>query len=106
MPDLASVGHFLFLGKCGTIGQMNRREFFRQAAGGVLIGAATAGASFVEQARQRGTGMAGDTCEAVSRRLDAIESRFDRMEHHHRNLLRVGALAFTVSTGIDVFTLL
>lgn len=34
--------------------------------------------------------------------MDALEQRFDKLEHHHKNLIRVGGLAFALSTGIDL----
>ena len=44
--------------------------------------------------------------DKISTRMDALEARFDRLEHHQKNLVREGALAFTLSTGIDVLTIL
>lgn len=43
---------------------------------------------------------------AVNARMEALEARVDAMEHHHRNLLRVGAIGLAVSTGIDLTILL
>jgi hypothetical protein len=40
--------------------------------------------------------------DPLDARMEALEQRFDKLEHHHKNLIRVGGLAFALSTGIDL----
>lgn len=43
--------------------------------------------------------------EPLEGKMKALEERFDKLEHHHKNLIRAGGLAFALSTGIDVLVL-
>ena len=82
---------------------MNRRELLNAGINGTVlaaVGAMNMGEKLLEQgAVQRGK-------DQLQARLDDLEQRFDKLEHHHKNLVRVGAIAVTVSTGIDVITFL
>lgn len=81
---------------------MNRREFLSRVADAgarstavVAATAVTAGSGLVRQGKSH-----------LGPKLEELEARFDKLEHHHKNLVRVGALAFAVSTGVDVLAFL
>jgi hypothetical protein len=77
---------------------MNRRELMTAGLAASSLAAVTAlnkGADFVEHGR-----------DGVEARLKVLEKKFDKLEHHHKNLIRVGGIAFAVSTGVDVVSFL
>jgi len=77
---------------------MNRRELLSNGLAMVTAtaaGAASMGRETVQQYR-----------EPLEAKLESLEQRFDKLEHHHKNLIRVGGLAFALSTGIDVVAFL
>lgn len=65
------------------------------AATGVVSGVASKGAEKLKPLR-----------EPLESRIEDLEQRFDELEHHHKNLIRVGGIAFALSTGIDVISFL
>lgn len=72
------------------------------AATGAAAGISLAGNAAADHMRA-----AGDrSAEVLSRQMSSLEDRFDSLEKRHRNLVRAGAIAITVSTGIDVLTFL
>ena len=81
---------------------MERREFIGRFAASVLAGGSAVAGATVAAGREQVERIR----PLVDERLEALESRVDRMEHHHRNLLRVGAIGLAVSTGIDLTLLL
>ncbi|MBO6557706.1 MAG: hypothetical protein JJ934_13540 [Pseudomonadales bacterium] len=72
-------------------GQINRRELLRA---GIATGAAATLSS--------GLALADRSKSSISSQMESLEARFDKLEHHHKNLVRAGAVAFAFSTGIDV----
>lgn len=72
-------------------GQMNRRELLRA---GIATGAAAT--------LSTGMTLADKGKSSISNQMESLEERFDKLEHHHKNLVRAGAVAFALSTGIDV----
>ena len=81
---------------------MNRREFLSKVTDAglkssvvVATSALTVGSDLVDRHKDR----LGD-------KLDQLEARYDKLEHHHKNLIRAGAVVFAVSTGFDVITFL
>lgn len=81
---------------------MNRRDFLNAGLASSAVAAATA-LTAGEQLMASGKEKWGPQ---LTQKLDNLESRFDKLEHHHKNLIRVGALAFSLSTGIDLLTIL
>ena len=85
---------------------MNRRQFLKQSinrtagtVSGITVAAIAGGEHAIQQAMDSARGQ-------VEAGLNNLEARVDKLEHHHRNLIRVGALGLTVSTGIDLSILL
>ena len=77
---------------------MNRRELLSIGlASGALATARVlnSGADVLERGR-----------DGLSERIESMEQRFDRLEHHQKNLVRAGAFAFGISTGIDLLAFL
>lgn len=88
---------------------MERRAFITNAMfAGVASAAVLAGATVAtaqnlgQQTKQLGV----EAIKKVSNRMDGIEARMDKMERHHKNMIRVGVLGIAVSTGIDLTLLL
>ena len=77
---------------------MNRRELLTTGVVSTLAAATTV--------IDRGAAVIDHNKEAVNERFKSLEARFDKLEHHHKNLIRVGGIAFALSTGIDVVTFL
>lgn len=77
---------------------MNRRELLSAGLASATV-AAGAAVSRGAQVLDRGR-------EPVEAKLKSLEERFDKLEHHHKNLIRAGGIAFALSTGIDVISFL
>ena len=60
------------------------------------------GSDLVDQGRESVEGK----LKVIDGELKALEKKFDKLEHHHKNLIRAGGLAIALSTGIDVITFL
>ena len=89
----------------GNSDMTSRRAFIRNAIV-TGIGSSTALAS-VAIARRHEIGdnakeLGQQTIKKISNKMEDLEARVDKMEHHHQNLLRVGAIGFVLSTGIDI----
>ena len=84
---------------------MERRNFLRHAmtacvaSTSTLAGNAMAGRHEMK-AQLKEIGKQG--VAKLNARLEALEARVDKMEHHHQNLLRMGALGIAISLGIDL----
>ncbi len=80
------------------------------ASRGAVAGATMAAVAGSVTARCSEQLAANETVAAARDRvvegMGRLEARVDALEHHHKNLLRVGALAFAVSTGLDLTILL
>jgi hypothetical protein len=81
---------------------MKRREFFTRVADASLKTSVVVATS----ALTVGSDVMSETKDKVSDKLKELEDRFDKLEHHHKNLIRVGGFAFALSTGIDVVSFL
>lgn len=84
---------------------MNRRDFlgkFSKAAVGV--GTATAVVATGVHAKSKAT--VTDGAQRVREQLKSLEKRVDNMDASHKRLVRLLAITFSVSTGIDIATLL
>jgi len=84
---------------------MERRNFLRHAmtaciaSTSTLAGNAMAGRhDMMGQLKEIGK----QATEKLNSRFEVLEARVDKMEHHHRNLLRVGVLGIVISLGIDL----
>ena len=76
---------------------MNRRDFLNVGLStGVIVATAVINS---------GSKLVGQGKEKLDPHLKDLEERFDKLEHHHKNLIRVGSLAFAMSTGIDLISL-
>ena len=84
---------------------MNRRELLTTCLATGALGATVAVES-ASAAAEKSVRLAEQGRQQLSDGLESLEARFDKLEHHHRNLIRVGALAFGLSTGIDILTFL
>ncbi len=90
---------------------MNRREFIASVAThGAAAGVGIAAAANYSKDRVAAKLAANETFDAARQHvvdgMENLEARVDKLEHHHRNLLRVGALAVAISTGVDLTILL
>ncbi len=83
------------------LAQMERRHFMALARQG-FTGAAVLAAGGIATTRENAVVVRDQLVDG----MDKLEARVDKMEHHHRNLLRVSALAFALSTGVDLTLLL
>ncbi len=104
MPDLGhlinSIGKDVVFSDIWQNDGMNRRYFLRNAA---MTGGAVAGTSMMgSYATDRARALSDSTGEVLSAQMKALENRFDSLEQRHKNLVRAGAVAIAVSTGIDV----
>lgn len=73
---------------------MNRRDLLTSGVATALAAASTA--------IDRGTVVIDRKREDAAARLKSLEQRFDKLEHHHKNLVRAGGVALALSTGIDI----
>ena len=73
---------------------MNRRKLL---ASGVVTAVAAA-----TTAMDRGAQVFDQKKEDAAAHLKSLEERFDKLEHHHKNLVRVGGIALALSTGVDI----
>ena len=74
---------------------MNRRDLLLTSSVLAATSALTVGSELVDKGK-----------EQLGDKFNNLEERFDELEHHHKNLIRVGGLAFALSTGIDVVSFL
>lgn len=84
---------------------MNRRDFlarFSQTATAVGVTTTAVAAGF--HAKSRAT--VADGAGQIRDRMKALEQRIDDMDTSHRRLIRILAITITVSTGVDIATLL
>ena len=84
---------------------MNRRDFlarFSQTA--TVVGATTTAVAAGLHAKSRAT--VADGASHIRDRMQALENRIDDMDASHRRLIRILAITITVSTGVDIATLL
>jgi len=84
---------------------MNRRDFLAKfsktaAAVGVSTTAVAAGLHAKSKAA------AADGADLVRARVETLEQRIDRLDTSQRRILRILAITISVSTGIDIATLL
>ena len=69
---------------------MNRRDLLR-AGIATTAAALSTGVTLAEKGR-----------DSVSEKIESLEERFDKLEHRHKKLVRAGAVAVALSTGIDL----
>ena len=84
---------------------MERRHFLRQAMTACVASTSTlAGNAMVGRHDMKGRlkEIGKRATEKLNSRLEALEARVDKMEHHHQNLLRMGAIGIAISLGIDL----
>ena len=77
---------------------MNRRELLKQT---ILVGVSASGA-VASAAIVRSKPALNATRDKLTDSLNVLEKRVNKLERHHKNLVRTGALALAVSTGIDL----
>ncbi|MFP6806782.1 MAG: hypothetical protein VB957_06325 [Pseudomonadales bacterium] len=83
----------------------NRRAFLKNAIStGIASSTAMAGYAIANRRELAGQAkeLGQDTIEKVRKQMEALETRVDKMEHHHQNLLRFGAIGLAISTGVDL----
>ena len=86
--------------------ELNRRQFLKHSIQGALVAGATSTAMAASDALTAGADLAERSREDLNAKLDELEQKFDKLEHHHKNLIRVGGIAFALSTGVDVLAFL
>jgi hypothetical protein len=75
---------------------MNRRDLLSAGLSTSVVAASAAinsGSKLVVQGKKK-----------LDPKIKELEERFDKLEHHHKNLIRVGSIAFAMSTGIDLIS--
>ena len=77
---------------------MNRRELLKRT---FQVGVTTSTA-FATAALATGKPAISTARDKLNDGLAKLEKRVEEMEHHQKKLLRVGAIALAVSTGIDL----
>ena len=68
---------------------MNRRELLTAGAAVVATGTAFA-ASQVDKGLDKGKEAIAPYQEPIEKKFKELEDRFDKLEHHHKNLIRAG----------------
>ena len=81
---------------------MNRRELLKRT---LQVGMTTSAAIAVAT-QINGKPAFGAARDKLADGFAKMEKRIDKLERHQRKLLRVGAIAFAVSTGVDLSILL
>ena len=81
---------------------MNRREILTAGVTAVAATAAATATAAANQAMNKGKEAIQPYQQPMEQKMKELEDRFDNLEHHHKNLIRVGGLAFALSTGIDL----
>jgi hypothetical protein len=77
---------------------MNRRELLRRTiVAGITSSGAVASAAFV-----KAKPALSNTRDRLNDSVDVLEKRVKKLERNHKNLIRTGAIALAVSTGIDL----
>lgn len=84
---------------------MNRRDFLAKfsksaAACGAATGAIAVGA------HHRSRSAVEDGTALIKGQLKVLEDRADKLDASHKRLLKIVAITFSVSTGIDIAALL
>ena len=80
---------------------MNRRELL--AAGATVVATGTAfAANQIDKGLHKGKEAVAPYQAPIEKKFKELEDRFDKLEHHHKNLVRVGGMALALSTGIDL----
>lgn len=84
---------------------MNRRDFLSNfSKSATAVGAATAAAAIGVHTTSKAR--VADGASRVRNQVKALEKRVDEMDASHRRLVRIVAITISVSTGIDLATLL
>lgn len=84
---------------------MNRRDFLAKfSKTAAACGAATTAMAVGAHARSKSA--VADGTERLREQLKALEERADKLDASQKRLIRIMAIAISVSTGIDVATLL
>ena len=84
---------------------MERRNFLRHALTACVASTSTlAGNAMAERRELEGRlkEIGKRAARKLNSRLETLEARVDKTEHHHRNLLRVGILGIGISLGLDL----
>lgn len=84
---------------------MNRRDFLAKFSKTAAVAGASTTAVVVG-ARAKSRIGAADVTDRIRGRVRALEKRIDQMDASQRRFIRILAIAITVSTGVDVATLL
>lgn len=80
---------------------MNRRDFVARLGGSVAAGGAAI-ATVAAASRDK----AQDGAQILRRELKALSDRLDKVDESHKRLFRALVVVASVSTGMDVLTLL
>lgn len=80
---------------------MNRRDFVTRLGGSLAAGGAAV-ATVAAASRDR----AGDGAQFLRREIKALNDRLDNVDESHKRLFRALIVVASVSTGMDVLTLL
>jgi hypothetical protein len=84
---------------------MNRRDFLAKfSKSAAACGAATT--AIAVGAHHRSRSAVEDGTALIKGRLQALEDRADQLNASQKRLLKIVAITFSVSTGIDIATLL
>ena len=84
---------------------MDRRAFLAKfSATAAAVGASTTAVAAGIHAKSRDT--AADGAQLVRSRFEALEERLDAMDASQRRIVRILAITISVSTGVDIATLL
>jgi len=84
---------------------MNRRNFLAKfSKSAAACGAATT--AIAAGAHHRSKSAVEDGTALIKGRLQALEDRADQLNASQKRLLKIVAITFSVSTGIDIATLL